>query len=52
MKHCERAEDDTTKASSQTDTFFEFRIPVVSWIAFRLTFMYAGPGSEWFKFNM
>lgn len=33
-------------------TFLEFRIPVVSWVAFRFTFMYAGPGSEWFKFNM
>ena len=33
-------------------TFLEIRIPVVSWIAFRFTFMYAGPGSEWFKFNM
>jgi hypothetical protein len=33
-------------------TFLEIRVPVVSWIAFRFTFMYAGPGSEWFKFNM
>jgi len=33
-------------------TFLEIKVPVVSWIAFRLTFMYAGPGGEWFKFNM
>lgn len=40
------------KQKFSVGTFFDFRIPVVSWIAFRLTFMYAGPGGEWFKFNM
>lgn len=33
-------------------TFLEMKMPVVSFIAVRLTFMYAGPGTEWFKFNM
>lgn len=33
-------------------TFLEVVVPVVPWIMFRVTFMYAGPGSEWFKFNM
>jgi len=42
----------TTKQKFSMGTFLEIRVPVVSWIAFRFTFMYAGPGSEWFKFNM
>ncbi len=40
------------KQKFSVGTFLEIRVPVVSWIAFRFTFMYAGPGSEWFKFNM
>ena len=42
----------TEKQKFSVGTFLEIRVPVVSWIAFRFTFMYAGPGSEWFKFNM
>lgn len=42
----------TTKQKFSVGTSMEFRIPVVSWINFRFTFMYAGPGGEWFKFNM
>lgn len=41
-----------TRQKFSFGTFLEIRIPMVSWIAFRFTFMYAGPGSEWFKFNM
>jgi hypothetical protein len=41
-----------SKQKFSVGTFMEFRIPLVSWVAFRFTFMYAGPGSEWFKFNM
>jgi len=41
-----------TRIKFSVGTSFEFRIPVVSWINFRLTFMHAGPGTEWFKFNM
>jgi outer membrane protein assembly factor BamA len=40
------------KQKFSVGTSLEIRIPVVSWINFRFTFMYAGPGSEWFKFNM
>ena len=40
------------KQKFSVGTFLEIKAPVVSWIAFRFTFMYAGPGSEWFKFNM
>lgn len=42
----------TGKQKFSVGTFLEIKVPVVSWIAFRFTFMYAGPGSEWFKFNM
>jgi hypothetical protein len=42
----------TTNQKFSVGTFLEIKMPVVSWIAFRFTFMYAGPGSEWFKFNM
>jgi len=42
----------SAKQKFSVGTFLEIRMPVVSWIAFRFTFMYAGPGSEWFKFNM
>lgn len=41
-----------SKQKFSVGTFLEIKVPVVSWIAFRFTFMYAGPGSEWFKFNM
>ena len=41
-----------TRQKFSVGTFLEFRVPLVSWIAFRFSFMYAGPGSEWFKFNM
>jgi len=40
----------TPKAS--VGTFFEIRFPVFPIAFFRFTFMYAGPGTEWFKFNM
>lgn len=33
-------------------TFFEIRFPVVPIAVLRFTFMYAGAGSEWFKFNL
>lgn len=42
----------TSKPKLAVGTSFEVRMPVVSFIAFKLTFMYAGPGGEWFKFNM
>ncbi len=41
-----------SKQKFSVGTSLEFRIPVVSWINFRFTFMYGGPGREWFKFNM
>lgn len=41
-----------TKQKFSVGTSLEIMIPVVSWINFRFTFNYAGPGSEWFKFNM
>jgi outer membrane protein assembly factor BamA len=41
-----------SKQKFSVGTSLEIRIPVVSWINFRFTFMYAGPGTEWFKFNM
>ena len=41
-----------SKQKFSVGTSLEFRIPMVSWINFRFTFMYAGPGGEWFKFNM
>jgi hypothetical protein len=40
------------KQKFSVGTSLEFRIPVVSWINYRFTFMYGGPGREWFKFNM
>ena len=42
----------SNKQKFSVGSSFEFRIPMVSWINFKLTFMYAGPGGEWFKFNM
>lgn len=42
----------SSKQKFSVGTSLEFRIPVVSWINVRFTFMYAGPGGEWFKFNM
>ena len=33
-------------------TFLEMRCPMVPIVVLRFTFMYAGPGSEWFKFNL
>jgi len=42
----------SSKQKVSVGTSLEFRIPMVSWINFRFSFMYAGPGSEWFKFNM
>lgn len=41
-----------SKQKFSVGTFLEIKVPVVSWIEFRFTFMYAGPGGEWFKFNM
>ena len=41
-----------SKQKFSVGTSLEFRIPMVSWINMRFTFMYAGPGGEWFKFNM
>ncbi len=32
-------------------TSFRFTMPIFSALSMKLTFMYAGPGSEWFKFN-
>lgn len=40
------------KQKFSVGTFLEFVVPVVPWMMFRLTFMYAGPESEWFKFNL
>ncbi len=42
----------SSKQKFSVGTFLEIKVPVVSWIAFRFTFMYGGPGREWFKFNM
>lgn len=33
-------------------TFLEIQFPIAPIAVFRFTFMYAGPGSEWFKFNL
>ncbi|MCF8224907.1 MAG: hypothetical protein K9J30_03410 [Bacteroidales bacterium] len=33
-------------------TFLEIQFPIAPIAVFRFTFMYAGPGSEWFKFNI
>lgn len=41
---------DTPKAA--VGTYFEITFPIAPIAAFRFTFMYAGPGSEWFKFNL
>ncbi len=41
-----------TKPKWAIGTSFAFQIPQVPLIAFKLTFMYAGPGSNWFKFNL
>lgn len=41
-----------SKQKFSVGTFLEIKVPMVSWIAFRFTLMYGGPGREWFKFNM
>lgn len=41
---------DTPKAAA--GTYLEITFPIAPLAAFRFTFMYAGPGSEWFKFNL
>ncbi len=41
-----------SKQKFSIGTFVDIRIPVAPYIAFRFTFMYAGPGSEWFNFVM
>ncbi len=33
-------------------TSFAFHVPVAPFISAKITFMYAGPGTEWFKFQM
>jgi outer membrane protein assembly factor BamA len=33
-------------------TYFNIKSPMVAFVEFRFSFMYAGPGTEWFKFNM
>jgi hypothetical protein len=33
-------------------TFLEIQFPIAPIAVFRFSFMYAGPGSEWFKFNI
>ncbi|MEX2371071.1 MAG: hypothetical protein WD578_08700 [Bacteroidales bacterium] len=33
-------------------SFLEIQFPIAPIAVFRFTFMYAGPGSEWFKFNI
>lgn len=42
----------SNKPKASVGTFFELRFPVFPIAFFRFTFMYAGPGTEWFKFNM
>lgn len=42
----------TSKQKFSVGSFLDFVCPVVPWITLRLTFMYAGPGGEWFKFNL
>ncbi len=42
----------STAPKASVGTFFEIRFPVFPIAFFRFTFMYAGPGTEWFKFNM
>jgi len=42
----------TKVPTASIGTFIEFRLPIAPIVAFRLTFMYAGVGTEWFKFNM
>ena len=31
---------------------FRFQVPIAPLLSIKITFMYAGPGSEWFKFNL
>lgn len=38
--------------NSALGSFIEIRFPIAPIVAFRFTFMYAGPGSEWYKFNI
>ena len=41
---------DTPKTA--VGTYLEITFPIAPIAVFRFTFMYAGPGSEWFKFNL
>jgi len=42
----------STKQKVALGTFLEIRFPIAPIAVFRFSFMYAGPGSEWFKFNI
>jgi outer membrane protein assembly factor BamA len=42
----------STKPKVAVGTSFRFEVPVAPLLSFKLSFMYAGPGSDWFKFNM
>ena len=41
-----------TKPKWAVGSSFRFQLPLAPLIAFKVTLMYAGPGSEWFKFNI
>ncbi len=42
----------SNKQKTAVGTFLEIRFPIAPIAVFRFSFMYAGPGSEWFKFNI
>jgi outer membrane protein assembly factor BamA len=41
-----------TKTKVAMGSYLEIRFPIAPIAVFRFSFMYAGPGSEWFKFNI
>ncbi|MFC2090557.1 hypothetical protein ACFLT1_07235 [Bacteroidota bacterium] len=42
----------TKKPNLAFGTYLEIQFPIAPIAVFRFSFMYAGPGSEWFKFNL
>lgn len=42
----------STKPKAAIGSFLEITFPIAPIAVFRFSFMYAGPGSEWFKFNI
>lgn len=42
----------STQPSAAVGTYLEIQFPIAPIAVFRFTFMYAGPGSEWFKFHL